>query len=380
MPYFVQRITRFAELQSLAAEWEEIDALSFPRTPFTSPVWNLLWWRHFREKRLWIRDELFVLTVRDEHQRLIALAPLMRTSRPAWGPLRMREIQFFGADFNVTELRGPVCRPEHRTEATRVLHGYLMECSAEWDRLHWGGVPAEQSEALGLPPPWRSVEDYYLRLPGSWQELASGLSRNMKEALRKCYNSLKREGHAFTFHAAGRPEDVNVALNEFFRLHRARAQLADTVTHNDSFGTGRARRFLRDYAHRMAQRGQLRIFQLIIDETVVATRIGFVLGTQLYLYYSGYSPHWRKFSVMTTLTVEAVRWAIEQRLEIVNLSTGRDHAKLRWQPAVVEYTDHTLKSPASQGRWVQDKALGILRHEPIRSILHRLLGSARRGG
>jgi CelD/BcsL family acetyltransferase involved in cellulose biosynthesis len=318
--------------------------------------------------------------VRDEQRRLIALAPLMRTLRPGWGPLRVREIQFLGADPNITELRGIVCRPEHHSEAVRTIHAHLMEKAGDWDSLHWCGIPASQS--LDSPVallPYRTVRNYYLRLPEGWPELKSGLSRNMKEALRKCQNSLKREGHEAIFRAVKKPAEIDTALKIFFELHSARAGLDGAVTHPDTFKSARSRRFLRAYATRMAQRDQLRIFQLSIGGTVVATRIGFVFGEEVYLYYSGYSPEWSKFSVMTTLTVESIKWALKKKFKIVNLSTGSDYSKARWQPAETVVNEFRIQSPLDQHGIVYNKLLHLVRRAPPRSILGRLVAIARRG-
>jgi CelD/BcsL family acetyltransferase involved in cellulose biosynthesis len=129
----------------------------------------------------------------------------------------------------------------------------------------------------------------------------------------------------------------------------------------------------------MAQSDQLRIFQLIIGEKVVATRIGFALGKEVYFYYSGYSPKWRKLSVMTTLTVEAIKWALEKQFTIVNLSTGSDYAKARWQPMEVVSNDTQVQSPLAQNWFVHSRLLHKLRHVPPRSMLGRLVAIARRG-
>jgi CelD/BcsL family acetyltransferase involved in cellulose biosynthesis len=40
---------------------------------------------------------------------------------------------------------------------------------------------------------------------------------------------------------------------------------------------------------------------------------------------------------MTTLVVEAIKWAIHKGLRTVNLSTGTDVSKLRWGPTPTEY-------------------------------------------
>jgi CelD/BcsL family acetyltransferase involved in cellulose biosynthesis len=382
MPYFVERINDFAALRSLTPEWEELDGSIPSRTPFTSPSWNLLWWHHFSEKRLWLQDDLFVLVVlvvRDEQRRLIAIAPLMRTQRPAAGPWRMREIQFFGADPNITELRGPVCRPEHRAEATRMLQAHLMERAGDWDSLQWCGVPDGDSvEALGAPAIYRDVHDYSLHLPASWAVLVAGLSRNMKEALRKGYNSLRRAGHAFTFRTVSAPAEVGEALDIFFRLHRERAGLAGSVTHPDAFRSVRSRRFLRAYGQDMSTRGQLRIFQLVIDDQIVATRIGFVFGDQMYLYYSGYSRRWSRFSVMTTLTAESIKWALDSGFRIVNLSSGNDYAKTRWQPVESVSHDYTVQSPLGQNWLARNSIVKALRSVRRESMLGRVLVLIRR--
>jgi len=181
------------------------------------------------------------------------------------------------------------------------------------------------------------------------------------------------------FRTVSKPEEVDAALNNFFRLHRARAELNDTVPHSDNFQRARSRNFLRDYARRMAQRDQLRIFQIEIGGRVIASRIGFVLGEEIYLYYSGYSPSWGKFSVMTTLTAESIKWALERQFKIVNLSTGSDYAKARWRPTETVSDDYLVQSPMIQSGFVHNKLLNLLRHAPPRSVLGRVVGIARRG-
>jgi CelD/BcsL family acetyltransferase involved in cellulose biosynthesis len=103
------------------------------------------------------------------------------------------------------------------------------------------------------------------------------------------------------------------------------------------FADESAREFLHEYCAALSSRGELRIFQLEIGGVITATRIGFLLGRELYLYYSGYLPEWGRYSVMTTLLAEAFRWAIAQRLDVVNLSIGRDNSKLRWSPEESAY-------------------------------------------
>jgi CelD/BcsL family acetyltransferase involved in cellulose biosynthesis len=379
----VDRATGPSALEKLAPEWEKLEASLRPRTPFTSPLWHALWWRHFSANSAWVRDELCIYAVRNEFDTLIAVAPMMLTSRPAFGPLRVRALQLLGADENVTELRSVISRPDDLPEVLATLGDYFVATGNRWDWLQWGGIPVygparSLLERRGKIQWGREVPNYYLSLPGSWDDFKSGLSRNMKEALRKCYNSPKRAGYELSFRVVGAPDEAKSALETFFELHAERSRATDLPLHANVFARPAAREFLLDYGQRMAQLDRLRIFQVLLGTEVVATRVGFVLDGDLYLYYSGYRAHWARFSVMTTVVAEAIKWAIGQGLGGVDLSTGRDLSKLRWKPLElvccegVQSSHHRLRQLAA-GAYLQ-----VTGHATPNSVLGRLLSSARR--
>lgn len=379
----MERVRSLEALEALEPEWAELDAQQSPRTPFSSPTWNLLWWRHFAERRFAIRDELFAHIVRDATGRLIAVAPMVLTRRPGVGLVAARAVQFFGADANVTEVRGMVCHPEYRREAMTALSEHLLRRSSRWDWVLWHGARGDESAWGALAPGLtvqqdRPIPDYYLDLPATWDELRAGLSRNIKESLRKCYNSLKRDGHSFVFRAIERPEEARAAIQKFFDLHAARASAVDTIQHADVFGAERPRAFLLEFAERMAREGKLRVFQLDIGGVIVATRVGFLLGDELYLYFSGYDEAWAKYSVMTTVVAEAIKWAIEHHVKVVNLSPGKDVSKLRWSPKEHTFRDGVLLSTGPRGQLVY-RAFHAVRDQNPDNPLASILRALRRG-
>jgi hypothetical protein len=245
-------------MEKLEAEWEKLEEDLHPRTPFTSPLWNSLWWKHFRTDSVWVRDELFVHTVRNGSGELVAVAPLMLTSRPAYGPVRIRALQLLGADENITELRSVIARPGDTSSVLAALSRYFRASDHRWDWLQWCGVPDTPANRTLLeksgPIEWgREVPNFYLPLSGTWEEFKSGLSRNMKEALRKCYNSLKRAGHEFTFRVISTPAQAPAALLTFLELHAERSEAADLPAHANVFVRPAARDFLKEYTQRMAE-------------------------------------------------------------------------------------------------------------------------------
>jgi CelD/BcsL family acetyltransferase involved in cellulose biosynthesis len=343
LTYRVERITEAGLSDPLQAEWNFLHDNLHPRTPFTSPLWNILWWKHFRGIRRSMGNELFVNSVRDPSGCLIAVAPMMATDIPSFGPLRMRALRCLGADANITELRGLVCAPEDEVQVFDLLRDHVTK-THRFDWIDWGTVrqhnwrPLTSRIPRGLAVSDAAITDYHLSLPASWDEFRGTRSRNVKESIRKCYNSLKRDGHTAHLRVIDSPTECVEGIQTFLTLHAKRSAAENvTVRHPNVFESEQARAFILEYAQAMARRNQLRLFQLHIGGAVVATRIGFLFDDELYLYYSGYETEWARYSVMTTLVVEAIKWAIENRLKIVNLSTGTDVSKLRWGPTQTDY-------------------------------------------
>jgi hypothetical protein len=351
---YPEKLSGAEAFEPLAREWGALAAQISPRTPFTTPLWNILWWKHFHADRLVLRDELNAYVVRDTAGQLRAVAPMMLTYRPSIGPVRVRILQFFGADPNITEVRGLICRPQDQGEVIAELTRCFLDRSTDWDWLDWACMRDTEAARRQFFQSGAIVRDdtpgYYLALPPTWEELRASRPRNIKESLRKCYNSLKRAGQSFGFRVVERPDETLAALDTFFDLHAGRAGATGVVEHRNVFAAPRERAFLTEYAWRMAERGQLRIFQLEIAGKVVATRLGFLFGDELYLYYSGYDMTWARFSVMTTVVAESIKWAISQRLKIVNLSHGRDVSKVRWAPTTVTFCSARQFSSSRRAR------------------------------
>ncbi|MET0792077.1 MAG: GNAT family N-acetyltransferase [Polyangiaceae bacterium] len=346
----VERIESVESLLALEREWGQIESAS--NVPFTRWDWAVAWWMQLRESKLGVKDSLFARAIYTDRGELVAVAPMLISRRPSVGPLCVRQLQFFGADPNITELRGLLALPEWRSEAYRALLADARVHADQWDSLLLTGIPAdlEPSELAAFGSfEWRGqTTSYELALPVSWPEFKASRGRNLKESLRKCYNSLERDGRKFRLEVAQQPHEVDSALAHFFRFHAARATLSGGVQHSDVFNTSEARRFLIDVCHRFAGRGTLRIFQLLVDERVVAVRIGFLAGDSLYLYYSGFDPEFGKYSVMTTTVAEAIKYAISQGIGRVNLSTGSDVSKTRWDPTPVVVRHALLTSPSKR--------------------------------
>jgi CelD/BcsL family acetyltransferase involved in cellulose biosynthesis len=304
----------------------------------------------------------------------------MVTSTPAIGP-RFRCLQYFGADRNVTEVRGLLCRKGLEAEAYEALLDRLFEARFDWDCFMIEGVPADGPIPSVLEKRGRvrfldTRPAVILPVPRTWEELRSTLSRNMKEALRKCTNSLKRDSLTARFNVVTRGPELKNALETLYHLHGARAAAPDGVPHPNVFETAAERGFLAELCERLSTVDGVRAFSLDLGARTVATRLGFSVGRSLYLYYSGYDPAYGKYSVMTSVVADAIRYAIAHGYESVNLSTGLDLSKTRWGPNVVTLRGAVIPSPTSHAPLATSWFL--LLREALRARRDELHGIARR--
>ena len=317
--------------------------------------------------------------VRASSGEVLGIAPLMLTERPSRGPLRIRVLQFIGADPNITELRLMLCDPLFERDCYQALMRHLASPAERWDWVAWEARGPDIGTALGMRDPLVGVEErstFILDLPSTWDEFKKGLGRNIKESLRHCYNSLKRDELTFRLEVLTGPEEIVSALPEFFRLHTARANFKGALRHTDVFASLRAREFLVEVCRRLATRGAAHVFQLWVDDQLVSTRIGFRLGDALYLYYSGWDPDYGRYAVMTTLLAEVIQYAIAQGLGCVNLSTGKDVSKTRWGTREVCYAGGRQISPRLNARavhFVYDRAVRARTNKVARVLMPAFL-------
>lgn len=331
-------------LERLEPEWAVLHARVPDALPFVTHAWAAAWWAHLRREARFVRDSLRICIVRGRGGDAVAIAPLMLTTYGVLGAPLARIVQPIGADPNLTEVPGMLVSEEHEGMAVGALARHFEARAGEYDWLRWSGLRRggdavallARSGGLVLD---REISTYVLALPGTWEEFRRTRPRNVRESLRKCYNSLERDGHTWRFRALDSGADVEAALERFFDLHGRRAERVHSVPHLDYFAAPRARRFLSGLVGRLGRCGAARMFQIEVSGEVVAMRLGFRFGTNLYLYYSGYDPAWGRYSVMTTVVAEAIRHAIESGATTANLSSGADVSKTRWRPREVGYLE-----------------------------------------
>jgi CelD/BcsL family acetyltransferase involved in cellulose biosynthesis len=330
-------VVRPESLRELQPDYERLCTVTGNTLPFALFEWHDTWCRHFLRIHRHIQETLLFYVVRDPYGTCVGIFPFVHSQRHL-GPLKLGSVDLLGADPALTEVRSPLIEPGHERQSLRLVRKALAQ-SAGWDWVQWGTTDRELLLALnesGIVAQ-QITPDYVIDLKPTWEEFRAGLKRNIRESLRHCYNSLRREGLPFELMVTQDPDEVRPALDRFLRLHRLRANMPGAPAHPDRFSSAVSARFLYEVCERLARRGVFRLLQLRINDQIVAARIGFVVGDSLYLYYSGFDPTWAKFGVMTTTVAESIKYAIALGLKTVNLSPTMDLSKTRWGPRVIDH-------------------------------------------
>ncbi len=370
-------VTSLDGIRALTTDYEHLYALTANTLPFAMQEWHLTWCAHFLNRNPKIREEPLFYVLRNDVGECVSIVPLIY-SRRRFGMIDFATVDLVGADPALTEIRTPLVAPGYERLTVRAVHDNLAHVR-DWHWIQWASIsgPLAQAMAEEVAPQWQEIkEDFVLDLPATWEEFRAGLKRNIRESLRHCYNSLKRDGHRFEFVVAETPADVRAALDRFLVLHTLRSNMTDAAAHPNRFVGAALRAFLFDICENLAARGSVRLFQLKIGDEIVASRIGFVVRDSIYLYYSGFDPAWARYSVMTTTIAEAFKYAMAQGLKTINLSLTGDQSKLRWRPRMVPYHTASVQRARLSSRvahWAYREAHDAL--STNRSVQGRLLRS-----
>jgi CelD/BcsL family acetyltransferase involved in cellulose biosynthesis len=349
----VEAIRSASDCASIWGEWELLHKSIEPRTPFSSPLWNMTWWSHFSKDLLSAKSNFFLHTVRDEKGGLQAVVPWMITIRPSVGPFQIRSLRYFGADQSLTEIRGAICRPDVESEVIDALQEYLRRQGYKFDLVEWNHVKTsaavEKLEANGPLAFAQITPVYILHLPNTWEALNARLSSYARKYVRRSYEKFSTLGTGVYLDVVAERPEFDSAMERFFRLHSSRANAKDMFAHPDKFRNDTNRAFLSETFSKLCDDGMVRIFELRAGEQIAACRLCFVLGSTLYVYYSGYDPSFREYNVGTIMMSEIIKWAIKNKFTEVNLSAGKDRSKLQWRPTEIIFQGGVCIAPNFRG-------------------------------
>jgi CelD/BcsL family acetyltransferase involved in cellulose biosynthesis len=346
----VEPLTTSSTVAAITEEWRELHEASGDVNPFSGPDWSVAWLEHFATDG---RFEPFVLAVRDGEGRLVGVAPLYQQHPIRGVATIIQPIGTGGPWIGPFELPEMAAMPELGRDVSRAVVGFLCESPDRWD---WVNLTFPQS-APWFEPEWLANWSFTIQVRHSRATVVLDLERggniyagrrNLKESFRRARNRLTRDfgAEGWSTRRITDAADIPAAFNRLSDLHGQRAELENgQPVHPDVVQDRAVRKYFGDVVQRLAAHGRVSIYELCVNDEVMASQLILHTATGSYSSISGAAEKIWPYSAVTYLQSQAVADAQEAGHERMCLSLGPNQAKLRWTNKVEIHTEFGLVGP-----------------------------------
>lgn len=308
----------------LAAAWEDLVAADPSGTVFHTPRFLALWCRHLRRG-----CELRLRFVRDGDE-VIGVVPEVREKD---GDRGVRVVHFAGGE-HVTDYRGPVSRPEHRSAVVEAWFD-LLDTDDDWDEIVAGGLSedagwheliAKRAESIGLTVVGPTLEDVCPRvdLREGWEGYLQRLSSKQRHEMRRKARKLAREAGAVTLVPVP-PEGLDEAVDTFLALNRVLDGPKGRFFVDESMTV-----FFHAMAAEFGPSGTFRVHRLDVEGRPAALSVSLVHQDEWGLYNSAFEHELAPLAPGMVLIGELLRIAGEEGCAVFDLLRGDEEYKYRF--------------------------------------------------
>jgi CelD/BcsL family acetyltransferase involved in cellulose biosynthesis len=366
-PTVIEDYARFA---ALTPQWNELLRSSSADCPFLTAEWLQAWWAHAGGSRA-----LHIMTVRDEDQRLIAIAPLMVVD----GPLGMfRRLEFLGTGHAGSDYLDVIVRRGHERDGLQALVAAIRQEKAVLCLSH----VADASLALALGERLAEAGWTSRRTPASvcpivtlaghtWDSYLASLGASHRANFRRRLRALTNR-FELRFELVASEPARGEALAALLRFHGQRFGARGST----AFASPALCAFHDDATRRARGQGWLRLFVLRLDGAAAAVMYGFSYNRRFSFYQHGFDSQYDSLSVGTVLMGLTIKAALEEGALEFDMLYGTEAYKRLWARDQRPLTELRLYPPHIGGIVYRRTAEA---ERGMRAVARRLLtiGAAR---
>jgi CelD/BcsL family acetyltransferase involved in cellulose biosynthesis len=358
-----------ASLIPLAANWNELA----DGVPFRRWEWVETWWRHYgchtdgRQKR---DRELFVLTVWDDDEQLVGIAPWYRLHTRSGA----RVIRFLGDGEICSDYLTALCRPSQEANVAEALADWLTirnQNSAgdyPWERLEFIGIAGNDVAVNQLLDKLkgsgniihygRTPNSWRVSLPASWEEFLMVLSKPHRNRLRRADKTYFQSGKVQSFQVQT-PDEVARFFNILVNLHQGRWQRRGRP---GCFASPPFQAFHREIAARLFADGRATLSWLEMDGKPLAAEYRLHGADVMYAYQCGIDPDRLQVKPGELSNMVAIKNAIERGQHAFDFLRGDEPYKAHWRAVPqsmlsVRVIPRHTSARLRHGAWVAGKSV-----------------------
>lgn len=315
-----RELTSAAEAWAIGAAWDTLLTGSVSNVFFLTRMFQSIWWDELGE------GQLHVVVGESAGDRPRFIAPLYISQAPGLG----RTVRQIGGS-HVADYLDIIAAPDELEWAWEATLDSLARAAGAWDVIDLRAVPARSETRrvvaeVAARRGWSVAESLdevcpIIALPDSWEGYLRLLRKKDRHELRRKIGRLERAECGERFEVIGPDDDLEAAIEDFFRLHRLSGQ------EKDGFWTESLRRFFRRLIVAAHAEGTLRlVFQSVAGQRA-AVVLSFRYGDRYYAYNSGYDPAYREYAVGVVGMGRAIQAAIADGAAIFDLLQGDESYK-----------------------------------------------------
>jgi CelD/BcsL family acetyltransferase involved in cellulose biosynthesis len=320
----IELFTDVSAFEKLEAEWNGLLEHSISNTLFLTWEWQCTWWAHLGI------GELRIITVRDDANTLIGIAPLFEET---WND-GTRSMSLIGCVDVSDYLDIIVAQGQEEQVYTALLDTIMGADFPAWNGgLHLCTLPEASptntrlkalAEARGLSVEWK-LHDVapVIDLPATWDAYLETLDKKQRHEIRRKLRRVDETNHQwYTLDDAASLEQP---IADFADLHKK------SRPDKHLFMDGRMQEFFVAMSRRLQARGWLQLCFLEIDGARAASILNFVYRNDVLVYNSGYDPvKYGPFSPGIVLFAFSLQDAIAARRRRFDFLRGNEEYKYRF--------------------------------------------------
>jgi CelD/BcsL family acetyltransferase involved in cellulose biosynthesis len=357
----VSRVQDLVELSNERFAWNQLA----PNQVLSSAEWLWNWWHAYRGDA-----EVYVLTVRDASERMVAAAPLFLTRSLTSG----NTLRFLGSGKVCTDYQTILALPEYRDQAVAAIVEWLCQSNDarrdQWDHLDLEATPqndpaisllAAMLERRGGRADVRpALGCWKLALPDTWDAFVKQTRSGIGRKLRKLDRDYVQTGRV-TLTTSDEHADWHELLGNLSDFHQRRWA---EVGVDGCFGCDKFSSFLDRALADLVQQQKAWISQLVLDGEPAAAAV-FLCDSDTYsLYQCGMNPDLREHQPGWLMNILNIRTMIARHVKCCDYLRGDERYKKELGSTLTPQRSWRISAPGSVSRfrhsiWLtQDRLVG----------------------
>lgn len=347
------------DFENLRDEWTTLQSRAASDSVFTTWQWLWLWWQEVdsQDGKLWL------MIARDVGDgALKGVAPLVLLPKNARG-FTWRQLEFISNRAHMDHWDF-VIEPGLEAEMIPLFMDEIEKRTDEWDTLKLKNMLPHSSSLHYLrayTDEWEESNGHiapYLALPGDFDTLMTSLNKRKRKNLRRYTRAVEDAyGDNWSFEVVESDrEKIKQHMNVLIDFHQSQWEEQGEA---GAFGDPQMTRVYDRMIEVFAEQGWLRLYVVRLGDDIAAVTLNFHYRGRAYDFVGGTNTELAEFSPGHLITMNIMRYNIEQGITEHDFMWGDEEYKFRWN--AVPRVDRVLTWRSSTHVKVAKHVMGIAR-------------------